>query len=211
LIAGFSPAILGMRNPLDSWNKSDSYISPLETSNIEHFVLGEKDKELSQKLAKAGSEHRKHLRQIQVWANITLPRFVWQEMDTYTFMNKISCSTMHTLMNNPVGVNLFDEEDVSGQTLIELNRIYVDYQKAKESKDKALQTQLKIKAKRKLPEGFLQMRSCNTNYECLINMHFQRELHELYHWHIIDAWIMGLPYFPELTGIIKPNEFPILW
>ena len=90
---GFNASIRAMRNPKDSWGLSDSYsVSRVfHTGNAEGFVLGEKDMILSQKLSNAGSEHCKHLRFIQVWADITLPRYVWTECDTYKYFEKISC------------------------------------------------------------------------------------------------------------------------
>ena len=109
-VFGFEAAIRAMRNPLDSWSKSDSNIvrdinsSPLNTvhknANIESFELGEADAKLSQNLTKAGSDHRKHLRLIRVWADLTLPRYVWQEADCYKHIDKISCSTMHSAHRN---------------------------------------------------------------------------------------------------------------
>ena len=186
-----------MRNPLDSWDRSDSYISPLNALTIEQFVLGNKDKELSQKLSKAGTEHRKHLRQIDVWANITLPRYVWQEFDTYKYVDKISCSTMHTLMKKEISQSNF-EMDIPDDLIKYLNTLIEAYKFASDPDYKRL---VKVNVKTCLPEGFLQMRSIKTNYECLLKMHFERQNHELKIWHEIDDWILHLPYFKELTGI----------
>ena len=100
-IAGFYPAIKGMRNPLNSWHLSDSY-----TENGV-FVLGDKDKDLALRLINSGKEHRKFLRMIQVWFDANMPRYFWQEMDTYKFSTKNSCSTMHTIMKRPITINDF--------------------------------------------------------------------------------------------------------
>ena len=114
-VYGFQSAIRAMRNPMDSWNKSDSGtfdISPHEISdkniNYEHFYLGDNDIKLSQKLTKAGTEHRKHLRMIQVWADFTLPRYIHSELDTYKYINKISCSTMHKITSRLLTKDDFD-------------------------------------------------------------------------------------------------------
>lgn len=82
-VYGFQPALKAMRNPMDSWEKSDSEYEPL----FHYYKLGENDKKLSQTLTKAGNEHRKHLRMIQVWSDFTLPRYIWSEMDTYKYIN----------------------------------------------------------------------------------------------------------------------------
>ena len=89
-VAGIGPAIHAMRNPMDSWAKSDTV----------QGKVGEKDKELSEKLSRAGTEHCKHLRMIMVWADITAPRYWWNEFDTYRAgVEKVSCSTMHKIMS----------------------------------------------------------------------------------------------------------------
>src|SRR6056297_388085 len=100
-VYGFMAAIYGMRNPLNSWGDSDSKISPInhdgENYNVERFIIGEKDMALAQKLVKSGSDHAKFMRQIQVWVDLDLPRYLWSEFDTYSFNSKNSCSTMHTI------------------------------------------------------------------------------------------------------------------
>lgn len=207
-VYGFNAAIRGMRNPLDSWIKSDSYIlydlkiipNNYET-NIEWFVLGDKDKELSQKLTRAGSEHSKHLRFICVWADLTLPRFIWNEFDTYRHhVEKISCSTMHTLMKKHINANMFENgydymsEDYINK-IIEFINIYQN------TKDKEIKKMAKYNAKRLLPESFLQKRTVLTNYQTALNIRQQRLHHELPQWQIICKWIDELPYFLKLTGI----------
>jgi hypothetical protein len=207
-VYGFNHAIQAMRNPMNSWQKSDSIllcendkIPDRYEGNLEYFVLGEEDKKLSQKLSKAGAEHRKHLRQIQVWTQFEFPRYVWQEIDTYKHIEKISCSTMHTLMKQAITKDMFDEEDVDEHILNQLNELRCSYLDAKEQNNIILANQLLIEAKRKLPEGFIQQRSINTNYECLLNMYWQRKNHKLPYWHTICDWILLLPYFKQLTGV----------
>ena len=209
-VYGFRAAIRGMRNPLDSWDKSDSrYTTRVyddlfywcdSNANAEGFVLGEADKTLSQKLTQAGSEHCKHLRLIQVWVDLTLPRFIHQEFDTYRHVEKISCSTMHTLMKNPITEEVFEGGflHMSADTIHNLNELIQLYKSTNNPQEKK---QCKYQAKRILPESFLQKRTINTNYQCLLNIYKQRKNHELPQWREICDWILELPYFKELTGI----------
>lgn len=205
-VFGFEASLRGMRNPLDSWDKSDSFTCELGRDRIyedegvynlnhEKFVLGFKDKALAQKLTKAGSEHCKFLRQIQVWVDLTLPRYIWSEFDTYKFNSKNSCSTMHTAHKRHLTQDDFEEPTLP-ELLDHLNKLISD----KKSGDITSDTFIH-KFKNDLPEGFLQKRTVNTNYAELLNMHFQREFHRLRGWHTIDEWILGLPYFKDLTGV----------
>ena len=116
---GFEHAIRGMRNPLESWNKSDSYYGNNEVG-LESYIIGAKDLELMQKLIKAGSEHRKFLRQIFVSVDITAPLYWWKEFDTYkigTVSN--STSTMHKLASTPITIDCFEMDDFSSNVEIE--------------------------------------------------------------------------------------------
>ncbi len=207
-VFGFEASIIAMRNPLDSWSKSDSICTRAvyddtfywskDNANDEGFVLGEADKILSQKLAQAGNEHSKHLRMIQVWADLILPRFIWQEFDTYRHVEKISCSTMHRLMSKPITTDMFEEDVIADTTLERLNVLVDAYRLAHDSETKKV---IKYHTKCMLPESFLQKRTINTNYQCLLNMYNQRKNHELPQWHEICKWILSLPYFKELTGL----------
>ena len=116
---GFEHAIRGMRNPLESWNKSDSYYGNNEVG-LESYIIGAKDLELMQKLIKAGSEHRKFLRQIFVAVDVTAPLYWWKEFDTYkigTVSN--STSTMHKLASTPITLECFEMNDFSSNVEIE--------------------------------------------------------------------------------------------
>lgn len=206
-VFGFEAAIRAMRNPLNSHAKSDSFLlkncfnqpTPhIYESNIEKFVLGIKDAELSQKLTKAGTEHCKHLRLIQVWFDITAPRFWWQEMDTYRHVEKISESTMHTLMKKHISEQDFEIDNIPAY-LIEKINTYIDlYQQTDDVEEKH---NYLIACKNVLPEGFLQKRTVCTNYQTLLNMYKQRQQHRLSQWRYFCDWILQLPYFKELTGI----------
>jgi hypothetical protein len=197
-VYGFKHSLAGMRNPKNSWDKSDSLIGMDESehNNIENIILGDKDKELSQKLTKAGSEHCKHLRLIQVWASMSLPRYIWVEMDTYRFFEKISCSTMHKIISRLLTEN--DFYDISPYTLNELNSYITLYNN---DGDKEYHDSLFMKIKNMLPESYLQERTINTNYQQLLNIYNQRKNHRLPQWKVICEWILELPYFKELTGL----------
>lgn len=199
-IYGFSTAIRALRNPMDSWNKSDSINSCYCLTNInrkninnEGFILGKQDKLLSQKLTNAGNEHCKHLRMIQTWMDLTLPRYMWQEFDTYGYIPKISCSTMHKLTSYILD-NSFFEYPLDLSDIMQLNSLIYEYNKTKDIKDF-------YKLKNRLPEGLLQKRTVNVNYQSWLNIYNQRKSHKLEQWHTICDMILKLPYFVELTGI----------
>jgi hypothetical protein len=206
-VYGFNKAIHAMRNPLDSWDKSDSHIDftgnelldydKERNYNVERFRLGEADKKLSQKLTKAGSEHCKHLRLITVWFDITAPRFFHQEFDTYRHVEKVSGSTMHTLMKQPISQEDFEVGNISNETIDRLNRLIDDYKSA----DKEVKNNILFACKNILPEGFLQKRTVCTNYQTLYAILQQREHHRLPQWHYFCDWIKSLPWFVELTGL----------
>ena len=192
--AGFYPAIQAMRNPLNSWNRND-------TQNTENgVILGEKDRQLSQKLTNAGSEHCKHLRMVHVWVDMTLPRYIHSEMDTYKFNTHISCSTMHTVHKRYLRTDDFQDGDVSDNTLGEINHL-IDIFNSLNKEDTEKRNEIRSQIKKKLPEGFLQLRTYDFNYSELLNIYLQRKNHKLKEWRLICNWILDLPYFKELTGI----------
>lgn len=190
-VSGFKSAIAGMRNPMNSWDKSDSYLS-----SQGEFFIGKDDLELGKKLVKAGGEHRKFLRMIQVWVNINMPRYFWSEYDTYHFNTKNSCSTMHRLLHPSTSITkdlfVYDKEDEKEiEVIIEkLNTIREDYLVTKDVK-------LIRRAKQLLPEGFLQLRTVNTNYEEIRNIYNQRKNHRLKEeWvDMFCKWVESLPYY----------------
>lgn len=205
-VFGFEAAIRAMRNPLNSWGKSDSRIKscddPLywadKNANEERFVLGEKDMQLSQKLTKAGTEHCKHLRLIQVWFDITAPRFFYIEFDTYKHKENVSCSTMHTLMKKPVSEEDFEKDNIPASLIEKINTYINLYQESNDAEEKR---EYLIACKNILPEGFLQKRTVCTNYQTLLAIYTQRRQHKLPQWQEFCRWIINLPYFKELTGI----------
>lgn len=188
-VFNFEGAIRGMRNPLDSWAKSDSDWSINK--------IGEADLKLCQRLISAGTEHCKFLRQIFVTVDITAPRFWWSEFDTYkvgTATN--SCSTMHKIGAYKFTIDMFDYDDSDVQyinsLLPVLNMLREQYNSTKSNQDL-------ITLKRMLPESFLQKRTVTMNYAVLRSMIHQRQHHRLYHWSTdFINWCKTLPYAEEL-------------
>ena len=190
---GFEHAIRGMRNPLESWHKSDSYWGNNEYS-LESYVLGENDISLMQKLIKAGTEHRKFMRQIFVSVDITAPLYWWKEFDTYkvgTVAN--STSTMHKLASTPITMDCFEHgEMIYSFTIAELEMNRLKYL---ETKDKNEWKKLIVN----LPESWLQTRTVTMNYENVRTMIHQRTNHKLTEWSKdFIEWSRTLPYSEEL-------------
>ena len=188
-------AIRGARNPMNSWARMDSYYD--EDGN---FILGENDLGLAQKLRKAGSDHRKYVRQIFVSVDITAPLYWWKEFDTYkvaTVAN--STSTMHKIHAKPFDIDDFSHDHMTPDTLAfmqtvvdELEKIRQKYMtKGKNKEDWYDMIQL-------LPSSYNQMRTVTMNYETLINIFFARRYHKLQEWHTFCDWIKTLPYAEEI-------------
>lgn len=205
-VSGISHAIKGARNPMNSWNSSDSKYEFNPYSNGEYeFILGKNDLKLAQNLLKGTGEHYKFMRMIQVWADFDMPRYFWSEFDTYSFNTKNSCSTMHRLLHKTTTItkDLFlyniEDEDVVEVIIKRLNDIRLEYLEEKEVKKRF---KLIARAKRLLPEGFLQLRTVNTNYAEIRNIYIQRVFHPhklKEEWvDCIGEWIKSLPYAKEL-------------
>lgn len=217
--------IEGMRNPMNSWEKSDS---EKEFTNAkwpeEMFILGENDHSLMQKLSDAGTEHRKYMRMIPVYVRITAPLYWWKEFDTYkvgTVAN--SCSTMHKIQekeftlddfscehllnmaNNDAGDALFlndannirvDGDDLLGLTINVLNYYRGRYIETKLKQYWWQMIQL-------LPSSYNQTRNVMLNYEVLANIYRQRKNHKLDEWREFGKWIESLPYSELITSEVK--------
>lgn len=201
-VMNFENAIRGARNPMNSWAKSDSYYN----ENGE-YVLGENDLGLAKKLAKAGSDHRKYLRQIFVSVDITAPLYWWKEYDTYkvaTVAN--STSTMHKIQAKEFSRDDFSCDRMSEEALKVLDITIEFLEKARklfiETKERAYWHDM-IQL---LPSSYNQMRTCTLNYETLINIYYARKSHKLAEWHTLCDWIMSLPYANELIRIKEDNE-----
>lgn len=210
--------IEGMRNPMNSWEKSDSKIEPENIGDFGEeygsiFELGDNDHDLMQRLSKAGTEHRKYMRMIPVYVRITAPLYWWKEFDTYkvgTVAN--SCSTMHKISEKEFTLKDFSIEHLWHRSLnrfklmiSELNlwrRIYIEG--CPEEFDKP---EIKPKSKdiwwqmiQLLPSSYNQTRNVMMNYEVLANIYRQRKNHKLDEWLEIYKWIESLPYSELITG-----------
>ena len=209
---GFEHALRGMRNPMESWDKSDSGMRGLNNS----FVIGKNDLQLAQTLVRAGSEHRKFMRQIFVSVDITAPLYWWKEFDTYkvgTVAN--STSTMHKLASTPIDFNCFEFDDTTKNELgyiaddkYTVSDFWVSVikgceslrQKYNETKDKRYWKELI----RLLPESWLQKRTVTMSYENLLAIcsKGQRRFHKLTEWsNAFITWARTLPCAQELIFI----------
>lgn len=215
-VFNFDGALRGMRNPLESWSKSDSsvqYGRPDNEWTVQQyqqdgvgFVIGPNDMNLAQRLIKGGSEHRKFLRQIMVSVDITAPLFWWKEFDTYkigTVAN--STSTMHKIMSKEIDYKMFEMDDLDDDIEVEGFKQVIDlcnYYRNQYLEHRQYEPDLaKIYWKaliRILPESWLQTRTIIMNYEILRNIVHQRKGHKLTEWHQLIDWVHTLPYAEEL-------------
>ena len=187
-------AIRGARNPLNSWAKMDSHYD--EKGN---FILGENDLSLAHRLAVAGSDHRKFLRQIIVSMDINAPLYWWKEFDTYkvgTVAN--STSTMHKIQAKEFTRDDFSCDRLTEDALKVLDGVieFLESERVRfnESKDKdAWHNMIQL-----LPSSFNQLRTVSLNYEVLINIYYARRNHKLAEWHTLCEAIEKLPYANEL-------------
>lgn len=193
----FENAIRGARNPMNSWDRSDSGYD--ESGN---YVLGENDLSLAMRLARAGSDHRKYLRQIFVSVDITAPLYWWKEFDTYkvgTVAN--STSTMHKIQAKAFSREDFSCDRMSDVALASLDAtiavLEAQRQKYLETHDRAYWDDM-IQL---LPSSYHQMRTVTLNYENLINIYYARRHHKLPEWHTLCDAIMTLPYARELIAV----------
>lgn len=205
--------IEGMRNPMNSWEKSDSYAGHeyMGTGN-EYFKLGENDHSLMRRLAKAGTDHRKFMRMLPVYVRITAPLYWWKEFDTYkvgTVAN--SCSTMHKIAEKEFTLDDFSCEHLMGGYLEQMRRIIDDLNNARKyftvgdqffspgnKRDWWQMIQL-------LPSSYNQTRNVMMNYEVLANIYKSRKDHKLDEWRNFCKWIEELPYSELITGKTKEN------
>lgn len=197
VISNIEGALRGMRNPMNSWDKSDSCYN-----NNHEYIIGNNDLNLCLRLISAGSEHRKFLRQMFVSIDISAARYWWSEFDTYkigTVAN--SCSTMHKLTYKKFDLSDYELDyikDDSTKFLVEhltiLNNTLNKY------RDEYLETKdfnLIILMKRILPESYIQKRTITMNYEILMNMYKQRKFHRLKEWTTFCDWIKTIPYMDK--------------
>ena len=210
-VLGWEHAIRGMRNPLNSWEKSDSY------NDGESFIMGENDLDLARRLAKAGSSHRKYLRMVTVYVDIMAPLYWWKEFDTYkvgTVAN--SCSTMHKIHAKEFTLGDFSTERLTKASIEALKHTIDCMNDARDwylkwdhmlEKDRAnfdpaitCKKDLWWQMIQLLPTSYNQKRTVMLNYEVLANMYHDRKNHKLDEWVEFCKWIKTLPYSELITG-----------
>ena len=196
-------AIRGARNPLNSWDRMDSFYD-----REGNYVLGENDLGLAKRLASAGSDHRKFLRQIFVSVDITAPLYWWKEFDTYkvgTVAN--STSTMHKIHAKEFTREDFshDRLDESGLNMLDAIIDYLECERQKflENKEDRQSWHNMIQM---LPSSYNQMRTVTMNYENLMNIYYARRFHKLDEWHVVCHWIESLPYAKEFILSVENKD-----
>lgn len=218
-IVGWEAAIRGMRNPMNSWEKSDSHpcniLNDLTDKNYSYrcagcknefsvrpncILIGSNDYDLMTRLRNAGTDHRKFMRMITVYVDITAPLYWWKEFDTYkvgTVAN--SCSTMHKIADKEFTIDDFSYEHLYlpfqdlRPTIDLLNTYREEYLKTKDKNDWWQMIQL-------LPSSYNQKRTVMLNYEVLTNMYRSRHNHKLDEWREFCEWVKGLPYSHLIIG-----------
>lgn len=212
-VLGWDAAIRGMRNPLNSWEKSDSQfvrdsdygcfgVCPCtEIVDCDCCHVGPNDLKLMNTLRNAGTDHRKFMRMITVYLDITAPLYWWKEFDTYkvgTVVN--SCSTMHKIAAKEFTLEDFSHEHLGYQsirvlkdTIKVMNDFREEFIKDHEKVNWWQMIQL-------LPSSYNQRRTVMLNYEVLANMYKSRRNHKLDEWHTFCYWIESLPYSELITG-----------
>lgn len=241
-VMGWEHAIRGMRNPMNSWEKSDSewYSIGIPTSNpaaindkylSQKYCLGDNDLDLMKRLRNAGTDHRKFMRMITVYLDITAPLYWWKEFDTYkvgTVAN--SCSTMHKIHAKEFTIDdfscehLIDEDDsdliigdVVPHTTLECVITALNFYRNKflEAQKKPMKEESKRASLVKkywwqmiqlLPTSYNQKRTVMLNYEVLANIYKSRKNHKLDEWHTFCDWLKSLPYSELITGEFTDDE-----
>lgn len=209
--------IEGMRNPMNSWEKSDSWAGhEYMGAGNEYFKLGNNDHSLMQQLSNAGTDHRKYMRMMPVYVRITAPLYWWKEFDTYkvgTVSN--SCSTMHKIHSKEFTLDDFSCEhldlnnyDLLNETIVRLNHyrdIYIDggiieYSDCRRQIFKPKSKKIWWQMIQMLPSSYNQTRNVMMNYEVLANIYKSRKNHKLDEWREFCKWIESLPYSDLIIG-----------
>ena len=213
-VVGWEPAIRGMRNPMNSWDRGDSqydvttYWDEEHTLEYEHHevILGENDADLMRRLCNGGPVHAKFRRMITVYVDIEAPLYWWKEYDTYkvgTVAN--SCSTMHKIHAKEFELDDFSTEHliVDGEACLQSLIQYLNY-----CRENFLETKNKLwwwQMIQLLPTSYNQKRTVMLNYEVLVNIYHSRKHHKLDEWHRVCEWIESLPYSWIITGKEEEN------
>ena len=201
-VRNFENASRGARNPMNSWKRMDSYYD-----EDGKFIMGPNDLSLAQRLARAGSDHRKFIRQIFVSVDFTAPLYWWKEYDTYkvaTVAN--STSTMHKIASKPFELDDFSHDHMNEKALESLKSVIAVLEELRleyvETKNKDVwYSMIQL-----LPSSYNQMRTCTLNYETLMNIYYARRNHKLEEWHTLCDWITTLPYAKELILAVEENK-----
>lgn len=210
-VFGWDAAIRGMRNPMNSWDKSDSkhWRETIVGYDVEYRAVGMNDRALMKKLVKTGSDHAKFMRMINVTADITAPLYWWKEFDTYkvgTVAN--SCSTMHTIANKEFTLDDFSHEHLTPaaiatiRTVIErLNASRVYFLRRQEFSNSEMPSAKEYwwDMIQLLPSSYNQKRTVQLNYAVLHNMYHARRNHKLDEWRDFCSWVESLPYAELIT------------
>ena len=235
-VMGWEAAIRGMRNPMNSWEQSDSgwdesiyhndkeYITVM-SEDFSDYEVGPNDRDLMRRLRNAGTDHRKFMRMITVYADITAPLYWWKEFDTYkvgTVAN--SCSTMHKIADKEFTLEDFSCEHLTTQSveclkntidLLNMHRsLYISKTDKKVDQYTVMSDECYTKYKKDiwwqmiqlLPSSYNQRRTVMLNYEVLANMYRSRKNHKLDEWHIFCDWIKSLTYSELITGVFDEPE-----
>lgn len=216
-VQGFDPAIKGMRNPMNSWAKSDSFMCDecdscmsceLDVQDCKghgHYQVGKNDLALMQKLYKGGTEHRKFMRMIVAWMDVTASHVWWQEFDTYKIGTvRNSCSKMHKIHVKPFAMDDFATDgirEVGGLTQEVFNRYLVTLEDLRIQFNATQEKKYWKAMLEMLPMGFQITATIMINYEVAANILKQRHNHKWYEWHTFCDAIHRLPYFDEITGV----------
>lgn len=202
-VVGWEAAIRGMRNPHNSWDKSDSKYLRQEDGHIiaSRYEVGPNDHDLMMRLVKTGTDHRKFMRMIVVYVDVTAPRYWWAEADTYkvgTVAN--SCSTMHKIHTKELTQDDFSHEFFFGEEELVLERILYQLNYCREKFNATGNKNWWWKIIQLLPQSYNQRRTLMLNYEVLANIYRARRNHKLTEWREFCRWIESLPYSELITG-----------
>ena len=235
-VMGWEHAIRGMRNPMNSWEKSDSewYSIGIPTSNpaaindkclSQKYCLGDNDLDLMKRLRNAGTDHRKFMRMITVYLDITAPLYWWKEFDTYkvgTVAN--SCSTMHKIHDKEFTFDDFSHDHLDGVSrdmFLQNDKdqpyffcsfedmLYIQVEALNKARNLYLETKDKKywwQMIQLLPSSYNQKRTVMLNYEVLANIYKSRKNHKLDEWHTFCDWLKSLPYSELITGEFTDDE-----
>lgn len=201
-VHGWEHAVRGMRNPMNSWEKSDSFLGD------EHeYRVGGNDLDLMMRLRNAGTDHRKFMRMLAVWVDITAPLYWWKEFDKYQVgVVTNSTSTMHKIHAKEFTVDDFSHEHLKPGALSVLEEVveFLNFSRRwyQDNKHKDWWWNM-IQL---LPTSYNQKRTVMLNYEVLANIYKSRRNHKLDEWHDMCRWIEGLPYPELITGKDERHE-----